>query len=241
MSTNFPLTFITPIPPIRGLYRASFAVTKDGNFEAPIHLMAEHPFNLEGFARGAGDSLCRRRATLVERNGARLVERTEAGHRVTCPSCKVRAHKLWLCGPERAAVGIFLKDKKILSVPRKYDHENLGLPGGKMEGSETYPDTLARECGEETGLIPIKSYALFEAPAEVEDWWGVEELYVARKSKLTCAFHVTEWKGTPKPMEGLPVKWVSADRMVDQRNSYSGFNKLAFKTAYISFSKAVKQ
>lgn len=138
-------------------------------------------------------------------------------------------------------MGIFLKNKQVLSIPRKHDLEDLGLLGGKVEGSESYVDALVRECREEAGVTPTRSYALFEAPAEVEEWWGVEELYAARGSKLTCAFHVTEWSGMVAPMEGLPVEWASADRMVDKRNSYSGFNKLAFKTTYISFSKMVEQ
>ena len=203
--------------------------------------MAARSFDLGGFRRDKGDALCRRRAALLGAYDASPPERVEAGYSVTCPSCIVRARRLFVRGWEHSSIGIFVQKKKILSIPRKTNRDDLGFPGGKLEKKEGYVDALARECREEADIVPTRSVALFEAPAEVEEEWGVEELYAARESKLTCAFLVHEWTGTPKPMEGLPVEWVDVDRMVESRNSYSGFNKLAFKTAYIPFNRVTEQ
>ena len=43
------------------------------------------------------------------------------------------------------------KDKNILSVSRKDNHNDWGLPGGKLEDNESFLDAAIRETLEETG------------------------------------------------------------------------------------------
>lgn len=54
------------------------------------------------------------------------------------------------------------KDKNILSVSRKDNHNDWGLPGGKLEDNESFLDAAIRETLEETGysieIIDVSNY-----------------------------------------------------------------------------------
>jgi 8-oxo-dGTP pyrophosphatase MutT (NUDIX family) len=55
-----------------------------------------------------------------------------------------------------AAYGVsvlIVKDGLILSVPRRNNPNDFGLPGGKVEEGESEVDAAARELFEETGLV----------------------------------------------------------------------------------------
>lgn len=57
------------------------------------------------------------------------------------------------------------KDNNILSVSRKDNHNDWGLPGGKLDEGETFNKALLRETLEETGYIiePLNQLNYFEA------------------------------------------------------------------------------
>ena len=44
---------------------------------------------------------------------------------------------------------ILTKEDKILGVTRKYDHNNWGLPGGKLDPGETALEAIIRETKED--------------------------------------------------------------------------------------------
>lgn len=56
---------------------------------------------------------------------------------------------------------LILRGDKILGVSRKYDPNDFGLPGGKMEEGESQIETLVREVKEETGLDVISQELLY--------------------------------------------------------------------------------
>jgi len=57
----------------------------------------------------------------------------------------------------KVAVGIYLKDSKVLVVSRKMG--GYGFPGGKVDKDERISDALIREVKEETGL-DVSAYRL---------------------------------------------------------------------------------
>ena len=47
---------------------------------------------------------------------------------------------------------VLFKEDKILGVTRKHNHNDWGLPGGKLDPGETALQAIVRETKEETGL-----------------------------------------------------------------------------------------
>jgi 8-oxo-dGTP pyrophosphatase MutT (NUDIX family) len=63
--------------------------------------------------------------------------------------------------PYGASALIFNKEGLILSVSRKHDPNDKGLPGGKLELGENFVDACIRETQEETGMIVKKIVPVF--------------------------------------------------------------------------------
>jgi len=73
----------------------------------------------------------------------------------------------WERYPLRAACCLLLgPDNTILSVSRKTNHEDKGLPGGKCEPGETYMDAAIRELQEETGYLAENLEPIFMADGD---------------------------------------------------------------------------
>lgn len=80
---------------------------------------------------------------------------------------------------------IFNSDGDVLSVSRKDDFNDFGLPGGKVECDETYEQALVRECMEETGL------KIYVSPVYYEEVCGD---YIVRTYICTCVnFNSTQF------------------------------------------------
>lgn len=72
---------------------------------------------------------------------------------------------------------IEVEEEKIVTVSRKTDDTNFGLPGGKIENGETPYEAMVREVKEETGLVVKNAFLL-----DKRDYDGHE----------TYCFYVTE-------------------------------------------------
>lgn len=107
---------------------------------------------------------------------------------------------------------------QILSVSRKDNHTDFGLPGGKIEPNELPEVALKRELCEETGLIVEEMHELFNAPTFSER----DELYCT-------TFYVTKYSGVPQSLEGAVVTWLDKNELVSEKSSFANYNKRLFE------------
>ena len=117
----------------------------------------------------------------------------------------------------RSAVTLFFDeaDWLILAVSRKDDHEDLGLPGGKVEPHETFTEAAIRETLEETGVRSIMLHEVFKRQCGEFD---------AR------TFRVTAWEGWPRAMEEAAVLWVPPERLLEESCSFRDYNLALFES-----------
>jgi len=104
---------------------------------------------------------------------------------------------------------------RILSVSRKNDPADLGLPGGKVEPGETPYEAMVREVFEETGIRVRAAKLVFERPDGPH---------------IVQTFFVTEWEGTPgNTKETGRVKWVElGDMLAEECRSFREYNAALF-------------
>lgn len=97
----------------------------------------------------------------------------------------------------------FLTDV-ILGVSRKYDHNNMGLVGGKVEEGESFEECVRREVKEETGLTVTSCKEIFERNCiyKDEDMVGKTFLCEVEGEIHTDEPHVVKWVGWTDLFEG---------------------------------------
>ena len=76
------------------------------------------------------------------------------------------------------------------------------FPGGKVDPGETPLQALMRELREELGVETHSARPLI----------AYEHPYPHRIVLLDL-WHVTEYSGEPKPLEGQPLQWVAVDAL----------------------------
>jgi 8-oxo-dGTP diphosphatase len=116
----------------------------------------------------------------------------------------------------KAAIAIIRNEYgEILAVSRRNDLTDMGLPGGKVENTETVEEGLLREVEEEVGL-----HILSFRPILVR----------TSHRFLVHVFEVIEWEGQPTSREGTVVRWMSESELGSQK-TFGTFNSLALKMA----------
>ncbi len=115
---------------------------------------------------------------------------------------------------------IFHKENKhyptdvILGVSRKYDHNDFGLPGGKLEEGETYEECICREVKEETGLTVTSCKEIFERSG------------IHKGREIFGKTFLCEVEGEIHTDEPHVVKWVDWDTLFN--GSFGEYNKALF-------------
>jgi len=121
----------------------------------------------------------------------------------------------------RCAVALIMNDRgEILAVSRKDNHEDLGLPGGKLEPRETFSDAVVREIEEEVGIRIVRMTAVFDHPD---------------REFQAVTFLVHQWEGEPRSVEGAAVRWVSPSRLLTPECSFRDYNQALFEHLCIVF------
>lgn len=121
-----------------------------------------------------------------------------------------------------AASALIINGDSILAVSRKNNHDDFGLPGGKLDPGENFKEALIREVMEETGLTVV----------------GLEPVYGAYCG--TPGRHVVHWTMTylcrvtgeiNTKEAGLP-RWVDPNRIIVNKGvpcSFAEYNIQMFK------------
>lgn len=110
-----------------------------------------------------------------------------------------------------AVCALILNDEEqVLSVTRKNNHEDYGLPGGKVEDGEKPKEALIRETREETGITVLDCYIAYSAYSQ---------------GKRCRTYHVTEWKGSIQSDEDGLVEWVDPEFLKEEQHSFHKYNR----------------
>lgn len=108
-----------------------------------------------------------------------------------------------------AQVVLINEEGLVLGVSRKHDHNDFGLPGGRMNPEDNDPiQTAIRECKEETGL----------------DVTDLRLVFAIHKGGNMGYTYLAKYSGEINYNEPHVVKWVPFQTLV--RGSFGRYNQL---------------
>ena len=110
---------------------------------------------------------------------------------------------------KKASIAVIKRGDLVLTVSRRNDLTDMGLPGGKIEENETEIEGLIREVLEETG-IQIHTCQLLTIREGFE-----HEVYV---------FEAIGWTGQAQSIEGTTIKWLTRNQLAEQK-TFGSFNR----------------
>lgn len=113
-----------------------------------------------------------------------------------------------------SVTALFFQGNKILSVSRKDDPNDLGLPGGKIDPGETPEQALVREVLEETGLRVMYVVPIFEDLDRVKNG----------ELKPNLTYLITEWYDDVRTTETGVVRWVDPEELLSEACSFRDYN-----------------
>ena len=120
-----------------------------------------------------------------------------------------------------ACRGIVVNDGKVLLGYEEKNDQYI-IPGGGVEGGETYEQCCKRELLEETGMQVRAKEEYLEIEELFEDWRHINHYFVCELIKETGSVNLTE----AEKNAGCTFKWLPMQEALEIFGRYEDFHKI---------------